>query len=69
MAWTVIPVDMFSFQVALHAVPRRTDFYARISQGGPRDKLDAELARWLAGLDLIVERLKDFLAEGGYGKV
>lgn len=55
--------------MALHAVPRRTDFYARISQGGAHDKLDAELARWLAGLDHIVERLKDFLAEGGYGKV
>ncbi|KJA16556.1 hypothetical protein HYPSUDRAFT_47269 [Hypholoma sublateritium FD-334 SS-4] len=55
--------------VALHAVPRRTDFYARISQGGAHDKLDAELARWLEGLDRIVDRLRTFLAEGGHGKV
>ncbi len=60
---------MFFFRWRSTAVPRRTDFYARISQGGPHDKLDAELARWLVGLDLIVERLKGFLADGGYGKV
>ncbi|KAF8172438.1 glycolipid transfer protein domain-containing protein [Pholiota molesta] len=55
--------------VAIRAVPRRSDFYDRISQGGSREKLDAELARWLEGLDRIVERMRHFLADGGYGHV
>jgi len=55
--------------VALRAVPRRPEFYARISQGGSIEKLDAELARWLAGLDSLVKHLSAFLEKGGYGKV
>ncbi|KAF8902156.1 glycolipid transfer protein [Mucidula mucida] len=55
--------------VALRAVPHRKDFYARIAQGAPHDKLDEELRKWLAGLDTIVIRLKVFLKEGGFGVV
>ncbi|KAF5372314.1 hypothetical protein D9615_009229 [Tricholomella constricta] len=43
--------------VAIRAVPRRTEFYARIAQGGSIEKLDAELARWLVGLDALVKRI------------
>ncbi|KAF8992715.1 glycolipid transfer protein [Cyathus striatus] len=35
----------------IRAVPRRRDFYACIAQGGSVEKLDEELAKWLAGLD------------------
>ncbi|EPQ56087.1 glycolipid transfer protein [Gloeophyllum trabeum ATCC 11539] len=55
--------------VAIRAVPRRRDFFARLAQGGDAEKLDAELARWLSGLDAIVTRIKTFLEEGGYGRV
>ncbi|KAJ3518874.1 hypothetical protein NMY22_g13461 [Coprinellus aureogranulatus] len=55
--------------VAIRAVPRRTDFYSRLSQGAPSDKFDQELAKWLDGLDVIVKRISEFLANGGYGRV
>ncbi|KAF8553014.1 glycolipid transfer protein [Imleria badia] len=54
--------------VAVRAVPYRRDFIARISQGGDREKFDIELAKWLSGLEIIVNRLKAFLEEG-YGRV
>jgi len=56
-------------QVALRAVPTRQTFYSRIAQGEPHDKLDTELAKWLAALDTIVVRMKSFLADGGWGNV
>ncbi|KAK0186671.1 glycolipid transfer protein [Armillaria mellea] len=55
--------------VALRAVPHRKDFYGRIAQGAPHDKLDEEMRHWLAGLDGIVQRLKEFLKQGGFGTV
>jgi len=55
--------------VAIRAVPYRHDFYQRIAQGGSTEKLDIELAKWLAGLDIIVKRISAFVDEGGYGKV
>ncbi|KAH7891024.1 glycolipid transfer protein domain-containing protein [Phlebopus sp. FC_14] len=55
--------------VAVRAAPYRRDFVARISQGGDKEKFNAELDRWLAGLDVIVKRLKAFIEDGGYGKV
>ncbi|KAL0954259.1 hypothetical protein HGRIS_005387 [Hohenbuehelia grisea] len=55
--------------VAIRAVPRRSDFYARIAQGGSKEALDAALGKWLEGLDRIVKRTSGFLAEGGYGRV
>jgi len=55
--------------VAIRAVPYRHDFYQRIAQGGSMEKLDMELAKWLAGLDVIVKRISAFLDEGNYGKV
>ncbi|KAG1845882.1 glycolipid transfer protein domain-containing protein [Suillus subalutaceus] len=55
--------------VAVRAAPYRRDFYARISQGAPLEKLDAELAKWLSGLDVIVKRLKGFIEGEGYGRI
>lgn len=56
-------------QVAIRAVPHRRDFYRQISQGGSPEKLDVELAKWLAGLDAIVKHMCAFLEQGGFGKV
>ncbi|KAJ7743446.1 glycolipid transfer protein domain-containing protein [Mycena maculata] len=55
--------------LAIRAVPRRDHFYAQICEGGDGEKFEAELKRWLVGLDAIVQRMKIFLAEGGYGRV
>jgi len=55
--------------VAIRAVPYRHDFYQRLAQGGSVEKLDEELAKWLAGLQVIVKRISAFLDKGGYGKV
>ncbi|KAJ7478378.1 glycolipid transfer protein domain-containing protein [Mycena latifolia] len=55
--------------LAIRAVPRRDHFFAQISQGGDSEKFEAELKRWLAGLDGIVQRMKGFLADDGYGRV
>lgn len=56
-------------QVAIRAVPRRHDFYHRIAQGDAMEKLNVELVKWLAGLDVIVKRISGFLEQGKYGKV
>ena len=56
-------------QVAIHAVPRRDDFFTRIAQGDSIEKLHIELAKWLAALDALVIRLSAFLIEGNYGRV
>ncbi|OSD05407.1 glycolipid transfer protein [Trametes coccinea BRFM310] len=61
--------DVRRCQVAIRAVPHRRDFYARITQGGSHEKFDNELTKWLAGLEVIVLRLKAFLEEGSYGRV
>lgn len=55
--------------MAIRAVPHRSDFYNRIAQGGSHEKFDAELAKWLVGLEVIVLRMKTFLEQGGYGRV
>ncbi|PPQ97827.1 LOW QUALITY PROTEIN: hypothetical protein CVT26_012933 [Gymnopilus dilepis] len=55
--------------VAIRAVPRRDDFYAKISQGGSIPKLDLEMAKWLEALERIVTHMSAFLAQGGYGRV
>jgi hypothetical protein len=56
-------------QVAIHAVPRRDDFFTRIAQGGSVEKLDIELAKWLIALDALIVRLSGFLRDGNYGCV
>ena len=56
-------------QLAIRAVPHRHDFYARLAQGGSHEKFDSELTKWLAGLEVIILRMKDFLAQGNYGTV
>ena len=56
-------------QIAIHAVPRRDDFYTRIAEGGSVEKLEIELAKWLVALDSLVVRLSGFLREGNYGVV
>jgi hypothetical protein len=60
---------LWYFQVAVRAAPYRRDFYTRISQGAPIEKLDAELGKWLSGLDVIVKRLKGFIEGEGYGRI
>ena len=56
-------------QIAIHAVPRRDDFFTRIAQGSSLEKLDIELAKWLAAIDALVIRLSAFLRDGNYGRV
>jgi hypothetical protein len=56
-------------QVAIHAVPRRDYFFTRIAQGGSLEKLDIEMAKWLAAIDALVIRLSAFLSDGNYGRV
>jgi hypothetical protein len=56
-------------QVAIHAVPRRNDFFTRIAEGGSVEKLEIELAKWLAALDELIVRLSAFLRDGNYGRV
>ena len=60
---------LMAFQVALRAVPCRSDFYARVSQGGSIEKFNLILARWLVALDALVKHLRLFLEDGGYGKL
>jgi len=55
--------------VAILAVPRRNDFFTRIAEGGSVEKLDIELAKWLAALDALIVRLSAFLIDGNYGRV
>ncbi|KAF9035513.1 glycolipid transfer protein [Panaeolus papilionaceus] len=55
--------------VAIRSVPSRSSFYQRIAQGGSHEKLDVELAKWLAGLERIVDHMSRWLKEGGYGNV
>jgi len=55
--------------VAMRAVPRRRDFYARLSEGGSTVKLDAMLTKWLSALEVLVSHLRGFLEGGGYGRV
>ncbi len=56
-------------QVAMRAVPRRRDFYARLAEGGSTGKLDTLLVKWLSGLEVLVSHLRGFLEGGGYGRV
>lgn len=55
--------------MAIHAVPRRDDFFTRIAEGGSVEQLNIELAKWLAALESLVVRLSGFLREGNYGCV
>jgi hypothetical protein len=55
--------------VAIRAVPHRHDFYQRIAQGGSTEKLNLELDRWLAGLNIVIKRITEFLEQGKFGNV
>ncbi|KAH9940790.1 glycolipid transfer protein [Epithele typhae] len=55
--------------IAIRAVPHRHDFYSKIGQGASDEKLDGELTRWLDGLDTILDRMRAFLGDGGYGRM
>ncbi|KAG6900718.1 hypothetical protein C0993_003744 [Termitomyces sp. T159_Od127] len=62
------------FAVAMKACPYRSDFYNKLAadpsggQPASQEKLDQELDRWLAALDVIVTRVEAFYEKGGYGK-
>lgn len=56
-------------QTALVACPRREYFFEKIADGGSRDKLDEELAKWLDGLHGVTQRLVAFYAANGHGDI
>jgi len=56
-------------QTALVACPRREYFFATIADGGSREKLDEELAKWLGALDAIVQRMVAFYSANGHGDI
>ncbi|KIK50067.1 hypothetical protein GYMLUDRAFT_51409 [Collybiopsis luxurians FD-317 M1] len=64
-AWVVRRV----VYVAIRAVPHRRDFYHRISSGEPAEKFNPEFDKWLQALAGIVQRMKSFLEDGGYGRI
>jgi len=55
--------------LAIRSTPHRRDFYTQLSQGGDVQKFDSELAKWLAALHEIVERMSKFLEQGNFGRV
>ncbi|KAH9971028.1 glycolipid transfer protein [Lactifluus volemus] len=55
--------------VAIRAVPRRDAFFNCIAEGGSLEKLDIEMAKWLAAIDTLVIRISAFLRDGDYGHV
>jgi hypothetical protein len=61
------PVLTRSFsQVALKACPYRKDFYAKL--GSPPEKVQDELTKWLAALEVIINRIQGLYETKGYGK-
>jgi len=62
------------FSAAMRVCPYRADFYAKLAAdpaGGPpatMDRLNMELDRWLAALDIIAKRIEAFYESGGHGK-
>ncbi|ETW78534.1 hypothetical protein HETIRDRAFT_323721 [Heterobasidion irregulare TC 32-1] len=55
--------------IAIRAVPRRPDFYARIAQGADPAALARAMDPWLAALAALVARIAAFLRAGGHGEV
>lgn len=60
---------LIAIQVAMRAVPRRREFYARLAEGGSTAKLEGVLTQWLDALEVLVTHLRGFLEGGGYGRV
>ena len=56
-------------KLAIRAVPHRSDFFNALAEGERHDRLMQELQKWLLALDTIVQRVSDFLREGGHGRV
>ncbi|KAF6745076.1 hypothetical protein DFP72DRAFT_856783 [Ephemerocybe angulata] len=52
-------------EVSIRAAPYRRDYYERLAQGASTEKLDKGLEKWLAGLDVIVRRITEFVEKGG----
>ncbi|KNZ53493.1 hypothetical protein VP01_3225g2 [Puccinia sorghi] len=53
------------FGLAMKACPYRADLFEKL---GPKEKVDVELERWLAGLEKIVGQIEKFYEKGNYGK-
>jgi hypothetical protein len=58
----------------MKACPYRSVFYAKLAADpdGPavsEFKLNDDMDKWLAGLDMIVQRMSVFYDKGSYGKV
>ena len=58
----------------MKSCPYRKDFYAKLisdPEGGepvPRERLNADLDKWLAALDSIVNRMQKFFTDGRHDK-
>jgi hypothetical protein len=50
----------------LKACPYRKDFYAKL--GSPPEKVQDELTKWLAALEVIIDRVQGLYETKGYGK-
>ena len=50
----------------MKACPYRKDFYAKL--GSDQTAVSADLERWLAALEKIVQQLQTFYESGNYGK-
>ncbi|KAG8994704.1 hypothetical protein FRB94_004939 [Tulasnella sp. JGI-2019a] len=46
------------FSVAMKACPYRKDFYPKL--GSPPEKVEEELGKWLAALEVIIKRMQEF---------
>ncbi|KAF5355522.1 hypothetical protein D9758_006388 [Tetrapyrgos nigripes] len=63
------------FAVAMKACPYRKDFFSKLAAdpaGGAalsQEKVEEDLAKWLAALDGIVKKMVNFYEKEGYGKV
>mgnify|MGYP003716839557 CR=1 FL=1 len=44
----------------MKACPYRKDFFPKL--GGPPDRIEVELEKWLGGLEKIVKQMQDFYA-------
>lgn len=61
-------------QVALKACPYRKDFFEKLradpnGAAASEETVQAELNKWLAGLEKIVTTMQTFYEQGKYGKV
>ena len=52
--------------MAMKACPYRAAFYEKL--GSPPEKVQEEMGKWLAALEIIVDRMQEFYKAGKYEK-